>query len=124
MPRSATVPRDRSAHSDTGDRPVGPLVSCVGVGHTFGTGSSAVVAVYGVNLTISAGARIALTGPSGSGKSTLLHMLAGLESPTAGQLSWAGLGGHPLDRPGRVGRPEPATGTDGSRKRHPPAAAR
>lgn len=103
MPRSATVPGDRSARPDTGHRPVGPLVSCVGIGHTFGTGSSAVVAVYGVNLTISAGTRIALTGPSGSGKSTLLHMLAGLEPPTAGQLSWPGLGGHPLDRPGRVG---------------------
>jgi ABC-type lipoprotein export system ATPase subunit len=103
MPGSATVSRDRPDRPDTGDRLVGPLVSCVGIGHTFGTGSSAVVAVYGVTLTIPTGARIALTGPSGSGKSTLLHMLAGLETPTAGQLSWPGLGGHPLDRPGRVG---------------------
>jgi ABC-type lipoprotein export system ATPase subunit len=108
MPRSATVPGDRSVRPDTRSKPVGPLVTCVGVGHTFGAGTSAVVAVYGVNLTIAAGARIVLTGPSGSGKSTLLHMLAGLEPPTAGQLSWPGLGGHPLDRrppgqPCRVG---------------------
>lgn len=102
MPRSSTRSSGRTEGHDTGG-PVGPLVSCVGVSRTFGTGSSAVVAVYGVNLTIPAGARIALTGPSGSGKSTLLHMLAGLEPPTAGQLSWPGLGGHPLGRPGRVG---------------------
>ena len=102
-PRSAKMPKDRSIHPEISSKPAGPLVSCVGVGRTFGVGSSAVVAVYGVNLTLPAGARIALTGPSGSGKSTLLHMLAGLEPPTAGQLAWPGLGGHPLDRPGRVG---------------------
>jgi putative ABC transport system ATP-binding protein len=62
-----------------------------------------VVAVYDVTTAVHPGARIALTGPSGSGKSTLLHLIAGLETPTAGQMSWPGLSGHPLAHPGRVG---------------------
>jgi ABC-type lipoprotein export system ATPase subunit len=52
---------------------------------------------------VTCGTRVALTGPSGSGKSTLLHLMAGLETPTAGTVSWPGLGGHPLAVPGRIG---------------------
>ncbi|MDQ1751749.1 MAG: hypothetical protein QOE71_2805 [Pseudonocardiales bacterium] len=80
-----------------------PLVRCEGVGRTYGTGPLAVVAAYDITCEVPRSARIALTGPSGSGKSTLLHMLAGLEPPTVGRLSWPGLGGHPIDRPGRTG---------------------
>jgi putative ABC transport system ATP-binding protein len=50
-----------------------------------------VVAVHGTNCTVTAGARIAIAGPSGSGKSTLLHLMAGLEHPTRGVVSWPGL---------------------------------
>jgi ABC-type lipoprotein export system ATPase subunit len=81
----------------------GPVVSCEEVGHTYGTGPTAVVAVHGVSCEVPRGARIALTGPSGSGKSTLLHMMAGLERVTGGQLSWPALGSHPGSRPGVIG---------------------
>nr|WP_297458881.1 ABC transporter ATP-binding protein [uncultured Halomonas sp.] len=37
--------------------------------------------------TIQTGEIVALVGPSGCGKSTLLHMVAGLETPTSGNLS-------------------------------------
>ncbi len=101
---------DRTAVATAvGATPVGrapdlrPLVTCTGVARTFGTGDTAVVAVYDVTLTVPRAARVALTGPSGSGKSTLLHMMAGLDAPTAGALRWPGLGGHPLAHPGRVG---------------------
>jgi ATP-binding cassette subfamily B protein len=40
----------------------------------------------GINLDLTPGKRIALVGESGSGKSTLIKLLAGLYSPTGGQL--------------------------------------
>jgi putative ABC transport system ATP-binding protein len=69
-----------------------PLVACDEVARTFGTGPAAVVAVHGTSCSVHSGARIAIAGPSGSGKSTLLHLLAGLELPTRGSVSWPGLG--------------------------------
>lgn len=79
------------------------LARCVGTGRTYGTGDHAVVAVYDATCAVGARDKIAIIGPSGSGKSTLLHLLAGLETPSAGQISWPNLGGHPRDGAQRVG---------------------
>ncbi|MDX6259915.1 MAG: lipoprotein-releasing system ATP-binding protein [Kribbellaceae bacterium] len=68
------------------------LVRCVDVARTFGQGDRAVVAVHGCSCEVEPGARIAITGSSGSGKSTLLHLLAGLEIPTSGSVSWPEFG--------------------------------
>ncbi|MDT4918955.1 MAG: putative transport system ATP-binding protein [Pseudonocardiales bacterium] len=78
------------------------LVRCTDVGRTYGSGQSAVVAVYDVTCEVWPGDHIAIVGPSGSGKSTLLHLLAGLEVPTVGSLEWPGFGGQPRG-PGSVG---------------------
>ena len=43
-----------------------------------------------LDLTIPAGKMAVLVGPSGCGKSTTLRMVAGLEEPTAGQISIGG----------------------------------
>ncbi len=39
-----------------------------------------------INLKVSAASSLAVIGPSGSGKSTLLGILAGLDSPTSGEI--------------------------------------
>jgi sulfate transport system ATP-binding protein len=49
-----------------------------------------VAALDGVSLSIDDGAFVALLGPSGSGKTSLLRVLAGLESPDAGQIAFNG----------------------------------
>lgn len=48
--------------------------------------ASGQLGVRDVNLTVRRGELIALVGPSGCGKSTLLRMIAGLMSPTGGEL--------------------------------------
>jgi ABC-type lipoprotein export system ATPase subunit len=79
------------------------VVSCEGVARTYGHGATAVVAVYEVTCEVGAGDRIALVGPSGSGKSTLLHLMAGIDTPTAGAVRWPGLGTGGPRQPGAVG---------------------
>ena len=51
-------------------------------------GEAEVHALRGVELEIRAGEFIVLLGPSGSGKSTLLNILGGLDTPTAGSVSF------------------------------------
>lgn len=53
-------------------------------------GSTQVVRIDGIDLSISAGSFVVLKGDSGSGKSTLLSLLGGLDRLNAGTLVAAG----------------------------------
>jgi putative ABC transport system ATP-binding protein len=65
---------------------MGVAVACRRVVHIYRVEGSDVVALSGVDLSISAGEMVALVGPSGSGKSTLIALLAGLMRPSAGRI--------------------------------------
>ena len=47
-------------------------------------------ALRAITLTVHPGEVVSLLGPSGCGKSTLLGLVAGLETPDAGEVRWAG----------------------------------
>lgn len=68
----------------------GTVVHANDLTRTYGEGETAVRALQGVSLDIPKGDLTAIMGPSGSGKSTLMHILAGLDKPTAGEVSIAG----------------------------------
>ena len=54
------------------------------------TRSADLVVLDGVDLTLRPGEIVGLLGRSGSGKSTLLRIIAGLLTPTAGEVTWQG----------------------------------
>jgi putative ABC transport system ATP-binding protein len=67
------------------------VVSARDVTRRYGEGGTCVKALRGVSLEIARGQLTAVMGPSGSGKSTLMHILAGLDKPTDGTVSVAGV---------------------------------
>jgi putative ABC transport system ATP-binding protein len=56
---------------------------------TYRSAGEQISVLRGVNLSVAAGERVALTGESGSGKSTLLHLIAGLDRPDGGEIRLA-----------------------------------
>ena len=68
----------------------GVALSARGLSKAYGKGTAAVHALRSADLDIYRGQFTAIMGPSGSGKSTLLHLLAGLDSATAGTVALAG----------------------------------
>lgn len=78
----------RSEHSAS---PAGSrLYELHDVTRTYSKGNIVVNALRGISLTIDRGEMVVLEGPSGSGKSTLLQLLGALDTPSSGQIHFAG----------------------------------
>ncbi len=76
-----------------------PVVVATGLHVRYGTTQ----VLADTNLTVEAGAELAVTGRSGSGKTTLLRVLAGLLPPERGTVRWPGLDPAPVRRRGEIG---------------------
>jgi len=67
------------------------IVATAGLHRRYGEGAAAVDALAGVDIAIQRGELTAIMGASGSGKSTLMHLMAGLDTPTAGSVTLDGV---------------------------------
>ena len=67
------------------------LISLRNISRHYTSGDRSVHAVDDVSLEIARGEFVAVTGPSGCGKSTLMHLMAGLDTPTSGEIEVDGL---------------------------------
>ena len=62
------------------------LFAARGLGRSFANGTEALA---GVDITVGSGDFTTLVGPSGCGKSTFLGLVAGLDAPTTGDITWS-----------------------------------
>ncbi len=67
-----------------------PWIQIEELSRYYRRGPSEVQAVDSVSLQITRGEFLGITGASGSGKSTVLNLLAGLDTPTSGQITFDG----------------------------------
>jgi len=66
-----------------------PIVRVVEVHKYFTRGAERVDVLQELSVDVAAGEFLALMGPSGSGKTTLLNLIAGLDTPSQGEV-WVG----------------------------------
>lgn len=81
--------------SSTSAHPTSPtytegVVSCRGLVKIYGEKGTSVTALDHVSISFEESKLTAIMGPSGSGKSTLMHCLAGLDSPSSGEIKLEG----------------------------------
>lgn len=66
------------------------VIETINLRKRYQVGDNSVHAVDGIDLKVGEGEFVCISGRSGSGKSTLLSLLAGLESPTDGEVKILG----------------------------------
>lgn len=66
------------------------IVELSGVGKSYPSPGQDLVILDQLNFSLAEGELVSITGDSGSGKSTLLNLIAGLDSPTSGQVQSCG----------------------------------
>jgi len=74
-----------------GDVPASPAILRVeALRKSFHSGSQEITPLDGIDFSIERGEMVSVIGPSGAGKSTFLHLLAALDTPTSGEVYFAG----------------------------------
>jgi predicted ABC-type transport system involved in lysophospholipase L1 biosynthesis ATPase subunit len=85
--------------ADSGDSDA-PVIEATGLRMSYPSGDGRIVVLDGVGCRVTAGTSLSIRGESGCGKTTLLNLLAGLETPDAGEINWAGASIRDLGRGG------------------------
>ena len=67
-----------------------PIVRTQALRKLFHSGGQEIAPVDGIEFSVQQGEMISIVGPSGAGKSTFLHLLAALDTPTSGEVYFAG----------------------------------
>ena len=62
------------------------MLRCEGLAQTYLSGGRPLAVLKDITFTLEGGGFLAIVGPSGSGKTTLLGLLAGLDTPAAGEV--------------------------------------
>ena len=63
-----------------------PLISIRSISKSFTKGKTTITPLDDLSLDVARGEFISLMGPSGSGKTTLLNLIAGIDTPTSGEI--------------------------------------
>lgn len=71
------------------------VLSARDIRKTFVSGERRIEVLGGVSLDVARGESVSIRGESGSGKSTLLHLLARLDEPDSGAITWMGAENRP-----------------------------
>ncbi len=91
MDRDPAVPRQAPPRGGDGQAADGPIIDLRDVVKDYPTGAGVFRALRGVTLEVGRGELVAIVGRSGCGKSTLLNMITGIDRPTDGSITVAGL---------------------------------
>jgi lipoprotein-releasing system ATP-binding protein len=89
MPISASVAAAGGAKWEHAPE-LGDILRTKGLQKIFTSGSQRIAPLDGADLSVARGEMIGVMGASGTGKSTLLHILAALDTPTSGEVYFAG----------------------------------
>jgi putative ABC transport system ATP-binding protein len=82
--------------------PRGPILRVSQLSKQVATGDAKLVILHDVSFDVQEGEAVAILGASGSGKTTLLGLMAGLDTPSAGQVMIDGIDLFSLDEDGRA----------------------
>src|SRR5688500_17386009 len=78
------MPRNRFSKAWSSEHMAGLRIASLS--KEFAAGAARIQAVDGLILEVADGVLLVILGPSGSGKTTLLRIIAGLETPSSGEI--------------------------------------